>query len=350
MKRLLETLAPLCAGAALLTGCGGAPTPVNSAEVPAATEAKPSSAAPVGGSTAGTAATAAPAAGPATMNPVVQGAPHPLAGVGLGLRRENIDELLDLLDEDDPRLAAVAFFEVSPENFMRRGGFMPEAVDRVKERFPIVSHGLMMSPGGVDPFDDAYFAELRRYLGRIGAPYHSDHLSFSGSGGRLLHDLLPVPISRASARHVAARSREAEDRLELPFALENVTHYLVPGVASMDEADFIADVLEASDAGLLLDVNNVHVNALNYGLDPVAFLERLPLSRVVEIHVAGHERFEEDALVIDTHGAPVVAPVLDLLAWAVARTGPVPVLLERDHNVPGDGRAAGRDRRPPRGL
>jgi uncharacterized protein (UPF0276 family) len=260
--------------------------------------------------------------------------PTPLEGVGLGLRRENVDEILELLDEDDPRLGEVAFFELSPENFMRRGGFMPAAVDRIRARFAIVSHGLMMSPGGTDPFDDAYFAELRRYLGRIGAPFHSDHLSFSGSGGRLLHDLLPVPISRASARHVAARAREAQGRLELPFALENVTHYLVPGEASLHEADFIAEVLEESDAGLLLDVNNVYVNALNYGFDPVAFLERLPLARVVEIHVAGHERFEEDALVIDTHGAPVVDPVLDLLAWAVARTGPIPVLLERDHNVP----------------
>jgi uncharacterized protein len=262
----------------------------------------------------------------------ISGAIH---GVGLGLRRELLDELLELLDEGDPRLQAISFFELSPENFMRRGGFMPAAVDRVRARFPILSHGLMMSAGGVDPFDDAYFAELRRYLARIGAPFHSDHLSFSGTGGNILHDLLPVPLSSASARHVAARAREARDRLEMPFALENVTHYLVPGEATLDEADFIADVLDTSDAGLLLDVNNVYVNATNYGFDAVAFMAKLPLRRVVEIHVAGHERFAEDDLLIDTHGAPVIAPVLDLLTWAVARTGPVPVLLERDHNVPG---------------
>jgi uncharacterized protein (UPF0276 family) len=257
-------------------------------------------------------------------------------GVGLGLRRENLDELLQLLEEDDPRLGVISFVEVSPENFMRRGGFMPAAVDQVRERFPVLSHGLMMSPGGVDPFDDAYFAELRRYLTRVGAPFHSDHLSFSGTGGRILHDLLPVPVSRASARHLSARTREARDRLELPFALENITHYLVPGEMdrARDEADFIADILEEADAGLLLDVNNAYVNAKNYGFEPVGFLERLPLGRVVEIHVAGHEYFAEDELIIDTHGAPVVDPVLDLLAWAVARTGPVPVLLERDHAVP----------------
>ncbi len=121
----------------------------------------------------------------------------------------------------------------------------------------------------------------------------------------------------------------------MPFAVENVTHYLAPGHdGRLDEADFIADVVDGSGAGLLLDVNNVYVNAQNYGFDPVAFMERLPLGRVVEIHVAGHQRFDEDDLIIDTHGAPVVDPVLDLLAWAVARTGPVPVVLERDHAVP----------------
>jgi uncharacterized protein (UPF0276 family) len=257
-------------------------------------------------------------------------------GVGLGLRRELIDELLELVDARDPRLDAIAFMELSPENFMRRGGFMPAAVDRVRARFPLLSHGLMMSLGGVDPFDEAYFAELHRYVRRLGAPFHSDHLSFSGTSGRILHDLLPVPISSASALHTASRAREAQDRLEMPFALENITHYVMPGRAydSLDEADFLADVLERSGAGLLLDVNNVFVNGQNYGFDPVAFLERLPLGRVVEIHVAGHTYVPEDELLIDTHGAPVVDPVLELLAWAVARTGPVPVLLERDHDVP----------------
>jgi len=264
-----------------------------------------------------------------------------VAGVGVGLRREILDELLELIEADDPRLAPIAFVEVSPENYMRRGGFMPAAVDRVRARFPVVTHGLMMSVGGLEPFEDAYFAELRRYLGRVGTPFHSDHLSFSGTGGRILHDLLPLPLSRAAARHAAARAREARDRLELPFALENITHYFVPGGPSLDEADFIADVLEESDAGLLLDVNNVYVNAQNYGFDPVAFMARLPLGRVVEIHVAGHERFEEDDLIIDTHGAPVIDPVLDLLSWAVARTGPVPVLLERDHAVPSVGELCG---------
>lgn len=257
-------------------------------------------------------------------------------GVGLGLRFESVDEILERIDAGDHDLDRVAFFEVSPENVMRRGGFMPAAVDRVRERFPVFSHGLMMSIGGIDPFDDAYFAELSRYVRRLGAPFHSDHLSFSGAGGRVLHDLLPVPISRASARHATARIREAQDRLEVPLAIENITHYLLPGGAAdpLDEATFLADVIHESGAGLLLDVNNVFVNAQNYGFSPAAFLRRLPLERVVEIHVAGHEHDAEDGLLIDTHGADMVDPVLDLLTFTVARTGPVPVLLERDHHVP----------------
>lgn len=256
-------------------------------------------------------------------------------GVGLGLRRELLDELLELIEARDPRLDAIAFFELSPENFMRRGGFMPAAVERVRARFPVLSHGLMMSLGSVEPFDAAYFAELRGYLRRIEAPFHSDHLSFSGSGGRIVHDLLPLPLTHASRDHAARRAREAADRLEVPFALENITHYFLPGAAAMAEADFVADVLEASDAGLLLDVNNAFVNGQNYGFDPRAFIARLPLHRVVQIHVAGHTFEPEDDLLIDTHGADVADPVLELLTHVVARTGPVPVLLERDHAIPG---------------
>lgn len=259
-------------------------------------------------------------------------------GVGLGLRFEILDEVLEQMDQGDPCLAQIAFFEVSPENAMRRGGFVPAAIDRVRERFPLLTHGLMMSLGGLDPFDDAYFDELRRYLGRLRPPFHSDHLCFSGTDGRILHDLLPLPVCRAAARHAVARVREARDRLEMPFAVENITHYFMPGGlgprGALDEAAFLRDVVEESGAGLLLDVNNVYVNAQNYGFDAVGFLERLPLGRVVQIHVAGHQYDAEDELIIDTHGADMVDPMLDLLAWTVARTGPVPVLLERDHEVP----------------
>jgi hypothetical protein len=269
---------------------------------------------------------AAPAA-PTTMT----GRP---CGIGLGLRWAFFDEALTRLDAGDRALDTIDFFEISPENYARRGDFVAAALERFRAHRPFTTHGLTMNVGGLDPLRDDYFRDVGAVLARVDPPFHSDHLCFTGGGGRVLHDLLPIPQTRASARNAAARAREAADRLERPFVLENVTHYLVPGAAVVPEADFLADVLEASGAGLLLDVNNVYVNALNYGFDAADFLARIPLERVVEIHVAGHERDDEIGLLIDTHGAPVVDPVLALLEDVVARTGPVPVLLERDNDVP----------------
>ena len=257
-----------------------------------------------------------------------------IQGVGLGLRWGFLDEVLAALDDRSAELTSIAFFEISPENYMRRGGHIPAAFDRIRERFRFLTHGLTLSLGGTDPFDAAYLRELRRYVERTGSPFHSDHLCASGAGGRILHDLFPVPFSSASAAHLAARIREAQDRLEVPIAVENITHYLTVGEPSLDEASFIGEVLEKSGASLLLDVNNVYVNARNYGFDPVAFLEALPLDRVVQLHVAGHERSEAEALWIDTHGADMIDPVLDLCAWVIERTGPLPVVLERDHHIP----------------
>jgi uncharacterized protein (UPF0276 family) len=217
---------------------------------------------------------------------------------------------------------------------MRRGGYFPAALERISERYRFLTHGLTLSLGAVDPFDQAYMRELGDFIAGTGTPFHSDHLCFSGGGGRMLHDLLPLPLSRAAARHAAARIREAQDRLGLPFAIENITHYLIPGAPLISEAEFIGEVLDQSAAKLLLDVNNVYVNAQNYGFDPIAFLSQLPLDRVVQLHVAGHTRSEEDGVIIDTHGADMISPVLDLCAWVIERTGPLPVVLERDHNLP----------------
>ncbi|AUX45854.1 hypothetical protein SOCE26_073500 [Sorangium cellulosum] len=263
------------------------------------------------------------------MVPTTGSAP---TGVGLGLRWEFLEEVLAALDEG--AALPVPFFELSPENYMRRGGYYPAAIERIRERRPILTHGLTLSVGGIDPFDAGYLRALGDLLGRLDPPFHSDHLCFCGVDGRLLHDLLPLPLTPAAAAHAAARIREVEDRLERPMAVENITSYLVPGRASLDEADFLVEVLERAGCGLLLDVNNLYVNARNHGFDPVAFLEKIPPRRVVAMHVAGHEWRDEAEVLVDTHGAPVIEPVLDLLARAVARTGPVPVVLERDHDVP----------------
>ena len=262
------------------------------------------------------------------------------AGVGLGLRWDFFDTVLAHVvgEAVEPALRvaldAVPFFEVAPENYMRRGGYYPEALARIAERYPLLTHGLAMSLGSPEPADDAYLDALRGFVAAVGSPMHSDHLCFCGTRGRALHDLLPLPLLRATARRVAERMRAAEDRLGVPMAVENITYYLVPGAEPLPEAEHLAEVLEQSGGRLLLDVNNVFVNAKNHGFSAEEFLRALPLDRVAAIHVAGHERSDEHGLWIDTHGAPVRAEVETLLAWVLERTGPVPVILERDHHLP----------------
>ncbi len=255
-------------------------------------------------------------------------------GVGLGLRWGFLDALLARMADPDDPVAAVPFWEVSPENYMRRGGYIPESLERVAERYPIVTHGLQMSIGGTDPYDPVYFSHLKHFVARFGTPFHSDHLCFCGVDGRILHDLLPMPQTEVALRHTAERVREARERLERPMAIENISFYLQLGAHEMSETDFIGGILDAADCGLLLDVNNVYVNSQNHGFDPYAWLDRIDLGRVWQIHIAGHDYAEDDALIIDTHGAEVIAPVYDLLEHVIARRGPVPVLLERDNDVP----------------
>jgi hypothetical protein len=256
-----------------------------------------------------------------------------LTGVGVGLRWTFIDEVVAAASADEPGLA-VDFFEISPENYMRRGGYVHGALAAVAERWPILTHGLTMSMGGLDPVDDDYVRELRALLDRLSPPFHSDHLCFGGHGGRLVHDLLPLPFIEESVENVAARASELRERLGVPLAAENISYYFVPGAPEMTETAFLRAVLEEADLGLLLDVNNVFVNAQNFGFDPRAFLAELPVERVVAIHVAGHEFKPEHGRIIDTHGADAPAGVLDLLEQVVARTGPVPVVLERDSHIP----------------
>jgi uncharacterized protein len=248
-------------------------------------------------------------------------------GVGLGLRWEFLEEVLE-----GPALE-VAFFEVSPENYMRRGGYYPAALERIRARYPIVTHGLTLSLGALEPPGGDYLRELATELARLGTPWHSDHLAFTSAGAQSFHELLPLCFSRESLARVADRLEALADVLGRPVAFENITYYAELGVPELSEADFINALAERTRAGLLLDVNNVYVNGLNHGLDPKAVIGALPLERVVEIHVAGHAR-SSSGLVIDTHGEPVADPVLALLEWTLERTGPVPVLLERDNQVP----------------
>lgn len=248
-------------------------------------------------------------------------------GVGLGLRRGHLEAVAR-----DPG-HGVPFWETCPENLIGDGGRPHRLAAAILERDPVLTHGLALSIGGFDPWDDGYLRELERFLLATGTPWHSEHLCFTRVDGSCLHELLPLPFTREAARHAARRARELQARLPVPLLLENITYYGELGAAEMDEGDFITEVLEQADVGWLLDVNNVHVNALNFGFDPRGWLARMPLERVAQMHIAGHEA--EGDLVLDTHGTEVAPAVVELMQWVLTRIGrPVPVLLERDNHLP----------------
>ena len=248
------------------------------------------------------------------------------AGVGLGLRGPHVEEIAGRPGHPVP------FWEIAPENLLGQGGRRARRTRDILARDPVLTHGLSLSLAGFDAWDPDYLRDLAALLEDLKAPFHSEHLCFTTVGGSNTHELLPMPFTRASARHAAGRVKRLQAELGVPVIVENITYYAELGVAEMDDGEFLLEVLEQADCGLLLDVNNIYVNSLNWGFDPYAWLERLPLERVRQLHVAGHERFE--TAVVDTHGAVVIGPVADLMQWVIRRTGPLPVLLERDHELP----------------
>lgn len=253
-----------------------------------------------------------------------------VCGIGLGLRQAIAEPLFELGDAALPELR---FVEVHPENYVRRGGRFARMLARARERWPILTHGLTLGFGEVEPAEPGYVAQLKRFLEHVEAPWHSEHLCMSSADGVVLHDLLPLPFRADAVRTAVARIRELRDALERPVAIENISYYAHPGYAELEEADFLLEVLDRADAKLLLDVNNVYVNSRNHHFDAARFLERMPAERVVQIHVAGHSQ-REDGLIVDTHGAAVRDEVYALLEHVLERVGPVPVLLERDQSFP----------------
>ena len=250
----------------------------------------------------------------------------PFTGVGLGLRLPHMEAVA----QGNP---GVPFWEISPENVLGDGGREHDLACGILARDPVVTHGLGLSVGGFDPFDDDYLEQLAGFLAFTGSPWHSEHLCFSSVDGSTTHELLPMPMTRAAVRHTIRRARELKERLPVPFLLENITYYAELGESELAEPEFLGEILDGADVGWLLDVNNVYVNSLNFGFDPRDWLLRVPLDRVVQMHIAGHERMGE--LTIDSHGAPVIDPVLQLMQWVLPRIGrPVPVLLERDNDIP----------------
>ncbi len=247
------------------------------------------------------------------------------SGAGLGLRRELMSALAETPD------APIDFLEIAPENWIGVGGRQGRELRAFTERHPVIAHGLSLSIGSPAPLDEAFLRRLKAFLDQHGIAVYSEHLSYCSDTGHL-YDLMPIPFTEEAVHYVAERLRRVQDVLERPVAMENVSYYAAPGQA-MSEQAFVLAVLEEADCPLLLDVNNVYVNSINHGYDARDFIAAMPAGRIAYLHVAGHYRETAD-LLIDTHGAPVIDPVWDLLARSYERFGPLPTLLERDFNIP----------------
>lgn len=250
---------------------------------------------------------------------------YSVQGAGLGLRRT----LLGPLQDREP--LPVDFMEAAPENWINVGGRLGRQFRAFTERYPFVCHGLSLSLGGPSPLDETFLKKVRAFLDQHGIRCYTEHLSYCTDEGHL-YDLMPIPFTGEAIQHVSARIRRAQEILGRRIAVENVSYYAAPG-KEMNEIEFLKAVLEEADCNLLLDVNNIYVNSVNHCYDPIEFLDALPGERISYVHIAGHYN-EADDLIVDTHGAPVIGSVWDLLDAAYARFGPIPTLLERDFNFP----------------
>jgi len=202
----------------------------------------------------------------------------------------------------------------------------------VAERYPITSHGLSLSIGSPEELDLNLLKQIKQFLETYKVEIYSEHLSYSKCDNAHLYDLLPIPFTQDAVMHIAGRIKQVQDFLGRQIALENVSYY-TPVAAEMSEAEFVNAIVAESGCKLLLDVNNVYVNAFNHQYDAKEFLSAMPLDKVEYIHMAGHNQVADD-LIIDTHGENIIDPVYDLFEWTIARMNPVPVLLERDFNIP----------------
>jgi uncharacterized protein (UPF0276 family) len=225
----------------------------------------------------------------------------------------------------------IGFLEVAPENWINVGGRYGRGFRGLLQHYPLICHGLSLSVGGPAPLDEDFILQLKRFLDEHEVALYSEHLSYCSDGGHL-YDLMPIPFTPEAVQYVAGRIRRVQDILERRMIVENISYYAAPS-REMDEIDFINAVLEEADCDLLLDVNNIYVNSINHGYEAEQFLKSLPAERVAYFHVAGHY-FEADDLRIDTHAAPVIDPVWNLLDAAYAHFGPVPTVLERDFKIP----------------
>ncbi|HAT1987736.1 TPA: DUF692 family protein [Legionella pneumophila] len=251
---------------------------------------------------------------------------YKLKGTGLGLRQELCHELAAY----SPR--PVNFLELTPENWMLMGGWRAKQLHELSEHYPLITHGLSLSIGGPGPLDMEFLETLRQFFVAHHIVHYSEHLSYSHDVQGRLYDLLPMPFTQEAIHYVSSRIRRVQDYLGLQIALENPSYYCAPG-QEMTEIEFIQAVLTEADCLMLLDVNNVYVNSVNHHYNPYSFIQQIPCERIAYVHIGGHWQ-KEPNLLIDTHDAPVIEPVWELLKFLYALHGPQPTVLERDTNIP----------------
>jgi uncharacterized protein (UPF0276 family) len=252
-------------------------------------------------------------------------ASHPRLGFGVGLRAEHYS---DVLSGRPP----VDWFEAITENYMDTGGRPLDVLECVRRDSPVALHGVGLSIGSTDPLNERYLERLSALIARIEPALVTDHLCWTGVGGRSLFDLLPLPYTEEALAHVCERVGRVQDRIGTRILLENPSTYVAYRGATMNEWEFLALMAERADCGILLDVNNVYVNAFNHGFDPIAYLDAIPVERVGQIHLAGFT--DRGSYLFDTHSAPVAPPVWELYAHARRRFGEVATLVEWDAEIP----------------
>jgi uncharacterized protein len=252
-------------------------------------------------------------------------ADFPSLGFGVGLRRPHYNLILDTHPKVD-------WFEVISENFMVEGGRALEVLEGVREHYPIAMHGVSMSIGSTDPLNRSYLRKLRELARRFEPAWISDHLCWTGVGGRNLHDLLPLPYTEEAINHVVARIRRVQDTLERPILIENVSSYMAFADSTMTEWEFISTIAEEADCGILLDINNIFVSAFNHRFDANEYVDAVPVERVVQYHLAGHS--DHGTHLLDTHDHPVRDEVWALYERAARRFGEVAAIVEWDDNIP----------------
>jgi len=249
----------------------------------------------------------------------------PSLGFGLGLRVDHYQAIL----ADEPR---IDWFEALTENYLIPGGKPLHYLMRIRERYPMVLHGVSMSIGSTQPLDYAYLAQLKALAARVEPAWISDHLCWTGIAGRNMHDLLPLPYTEEALANVVERVRTVQDVLGRRILLENVSSYVTYRDSQLSEWEFLREVAQRADCLLLLDVNNIYVSSVNHEFDPLDYLQAIPVDRVQQIHLAGHENHGD--YLIDTHDHPVSDPVWELYDAAVRRFGSVSTMIERDDNIP----------------